>query len=54
MFTTGTKFLIGSTVVASIAALAYGITQDGIMGTIGLISAALALGVPRRRQHLHP
>ncbi|MET0909072.1 MAG: hypothetical protein ABWZ99_06350 [Ilumatobacteraceae bacterium] len=43
MFTTGTKFLIGSTVVASIAALAYGITQDGIMGTVGLISAALAL-----------
>ena len=43
MFTTGTKFLIGSTVVASLAALAYGITQDGVMGTIGLISAALAL-----------
>ena len=44
MFTTGTKFLLGSTVVASIAALAYGITQDGgIMGTIGLVSAALAL-----------
>ena len=43
MFTTGTKFLIGSTVVASIAALAYGLTQDGIMGTVGLISAALAL-----------
>jgi hypothetical protein len=43
MFTTGTKFLIGSTVIAGIAALAYGITQDGIMGTIGLISATLAL-----------
>ena len=43
MFTTGTKFLIGSTVVASLAALAYGVTQDGVMGTIGLISAALAL-----------
>ena len=43
MFTTGTKFLIGSTVVASLAALVYGITQDGVMGTIGLISAALAL-----------
>src|SRR5918993_2361419 len=43
MFTTGTKFLIGSTVVASIAALAYGLTQDGIMGTVGLVSAALAL-----------
>lgn len=44
MFTTGSKFLIGSTVVAGIAALAYGLTQDGIMGTIGLISATLALG----------
>ncbi len=43
MFTTGTKFLIGSTVIASIAALAYGLTQDGIMGTVGLVSAALAL-----------
>ncbi len=43
MFTTGTKFLLGSTVVAGLAALAYGITQDGIMGTIGLISATLAL-----------
>ena len=43
MFTTGTKFLLGSTVLASIAALAYGTTQDGVMGTIGLISAAIAL-----------
>ncbi len=29
MFTTGNKFLIGSTVVAIIAAIAYGTTQDG-------------------------
>ena len=48
MFTTGTKFLIGSTVVAIIAAIAYGITQDWLIGTIGLIAAGLALGVPRR------
>jgi hypothetical protein len=44
MFTTGTKFLIGSTVISGIAALAYGLTQDGIMGTVGLISVTLALG----------
>ena len=43
MFTTGSKFLIGATVVAVISAIAYGITQDGVMGTIGLASAAVAL-----------
>ena len=45
MFTTGSKLLIGSAVLAAISAIAYGTTQDGVMGTIGLISAAIALGV---------
>jgi hypothetical protein len=43
MFTTGSKFLIGSAVVATVAAIAYGVTQDGVMGTIGLASAAIVL-----------
>jgi hypothetical protein len=43
MFTTGSKFLIGSAVLATVAAIAYGVTQDGVMGTIGLATAALAL-----------
>jgi hypothetical protein len=43
MFTTGSKFLIGATVVATISAIAYGVTQDGVLGTVGLASAAVAL-----------
>jgi hypothetical protein len=43
MFTTGSKFLIGSAVVAAISAIAYGVAQDGVMGTVGLASAAVAL-----------
>ncbi|HEY3485331.1 MAG TPA: hypothetical protein VGK49_08095, partial [Ilumatobacteraceae bacterium] len=43
MFTTGSKLLIGSAVVAAIAAVVYGVTQEGALGTIGLVSAALAL-----------
>jgi len=43
MITTGSKFLIGSAVLAVISAIAYGVTQDGVMGTIGLSSAAVAL-----------
>jgi hypothetical protein len=43
MFTTGTKFLIGSTVLATIAAIAYGLTQQDELGTIGLASAAISL-----------
>ncbi len=45
MFTTGNKFLIGSTVVAIIAAIAYGTTQNWLTGTIGLVAAGIALGV---------
>ena len=43
MLTTGSKFLIGATVLALVSAIAYGVTQDGVMGTIGLFSAACAL-----------
>ena len=43
MFTTGSKFLIGATVLATISAIAYGVAQDGVMGTVGLFSAAVAL-----------
>jgi len=43
MFTTGSKLLIGSSVIASVAAALYGVTQKGTLGTIGLVSAAVAL-----------
>jgi hypothetical protein len=43
MFTTGSKFLIGATVVATIAAIAYGVTQQDEVGTVGLASAAISL-----------
>lgn len=43
MFPTGSKLLVGGAVLATIAAVAYGITQEGALGTVGLISAAVAL-----------
>ena len=43
MFTTGSKFLIGASVMALIATLVYGIGQGGVLGTIGLASATVAL-----------
>lgn len=43
MITTGTKLLLGSAIVSTVAAILYGVTQDGVMGTIGLASAAIAL-----------
>lgn len=43
MFTTGSKLLIGSAVAATVCAVAYGVAQGGALGTIGLISAAVAL-----------
>ncbi len=43
MLTTGSKLLIGSAVLAAVSAIAYGIAQDGVMGTVGLVSAAFAL-----------
>ena len=45
MFTTGSKLLIGSAAAAWIIAAVYGIAQDGTLGTIGLISAAVALSL---------
>jgi hypothetical protein len=45
MFTTGSKLLLGSAVAAWIFAAVYGITQDGTLGVIGLISAAIALSL---------
>jgi hypothetical protein len=52
MFTTGSKLLIGSAFAAALFALVYGVTQDGSLGTIGLISAAVGLGAARRDQRL--
>jgi hypothetical protein len=45
MFTTGSKLLIGSAIAAGVFALVYGVTQQGALGTIGLISAAAALAM---------
>lgn len=43
MFTTGTKFLIGASVVALLATVVYGLGQDGVLGTVGLASATIGL-----------
>ncbi|CAB4870014.1 unannotated protein [freshwater metagenome] len=44
MFTTGSKLFIGATTLAVVGALIFGITQsDSKLGTIGLVSAAIAL-----------
>jgi hypothetical protein len=43
MFTTGSKLLIGGAVLATVAAVVYGLTQEGSLGTVGLISTAVAL-----------
>jgi hypothetical protein len=43
MFTTGSKLLIGASVVALVATLVYGIGQDGVLGTVGLASATIGL-----------
>ena len=45
MFTTGSKLLIGGSVFATVAALVYGISQNEALGIVGLISAAIALGL---------
>lgn len=45
MFTTGSKLLIGSSVAAGLFAAVYGIAIGGSLGTIGLVSAALALSL---------
>lgn len=43
MITTGSKLLVGSAVVAWLSAAVYGIAQEGTLGSIGLISAAVGL-----------
>ena len=43
MITTGSKLLVGSAVAAWVFAAAYAIAQEGTLGSIGLISAAVAL-----------
>lgn len=45
MFTTGSKILIGGSVLATVAAIVYGVSQNEALGTVGLISAAIALGL---------
>ncbi len=45
MVTFGSKLLIGGAVLATIAAIVYGLTQEGSLGTVGLISAAVALAL---------
>ena len=43
MITTGSKLLVGSAAAAWIFAAVYGIAQEGTLGSIGLISAAVGL-----------
>lgn len=45
MITTGSKLLLGSTLAAAVFAAVYGVTQAGTLGTIGLVSAAVALSL---------
>ncbi len=42
MFTTGSKILIGGSVLATVAAIVYGVSQNEALGIVGLISAAIA------------
>lgn len=43
MFTTGSKFLIGASVMALVATIVYGVGQGGVLGTVGLSTATFAL-----------
>lgn len=45
MITTGSKLLVGSAAAAWIFAAVYGIAQQGTLGSIGLISAAVGLSL---------
>ena len=45
MFTTGSKLLIGSALAAWVFAAVYGVAQGGALGSIGLVSAAVALSL---------
>ncbi|MET0578965.1 MAG: hypothetical protein ABW122_09920 [Ilumatobacteraceae bacterium] len=43
MFPSGSKLLFGGAVLALVAAVLYGVTQEGSLGTVGLISASVGL-----------
>ncbi len=43
MFTTGSKFFVGASVLSLIGTLIYGMAQGGTVGTIGLVSVTCAL-----------
>ena len=43
MLPNGSKLLIGGAVLATVAAVVYGLTQEGSLGTVGLIFAAASL-----------
>jgi hypothetical protein len=43
MLPTGSKLLVGGAVLATVAAIVYGLTQEGSLGTVGLIFAAVSL-----------
>jgi len=43
VFPTGSKLLLGAAVVATVAAIVYGVAQGGSLGTVGLIFAAACL-----------
>lgn len=43
MFTTGSKFLFGAAVTATVGAVLYGLIVGGALGTVGLAFAAVAL-----------
>ena len=45
MITTGSKLLVGSAAAAWIFAAVYGIAQEGTLGTLGLVSAAVGLSL---------
>ena len=45
MFPTGSRLLIGATVLTALVATLYGVTNGGSLGTTGLISAAAGLAV---------
>jgi hypothetical protein len=45
MLTNGSKLLLAAATLAAVAAIVYGVTQDGTLGVVGLLSAAIALGL---------
>ena len=49
MFPTGSRLLIGATLLTAALATIYGVTNGGSLGTTGLISAAA--GEDRRDRH---